>query len=461
MEKDPFDGRNVLKECFTLFGNEYYDSFIPGMTDLVKLSRDRQYYKSPEKHFALQVGMLDVITKMDKAVAEGKQEARKKNNDKDLILQRRRNRIISLAYRQICDGIAWRSVGYSRFTIRVMSQAPSPGSAHDKEAGRKHEMAYARTVVHNSGFVLIHDATNILRVGDLSALKQIPDTPYLSEVKAHKGIATPKDIDERLAGGNPTTKQEDRLWQAQVMLSTRRWYMKGSTLPVTKVIVAKKDFLASANAVLKQAVKNGAHGRMLSNYMYMEALDVRKIMKDSGDIASFQRLLDALPTPKEELLILHTNYDAISILIGNEVMRTVPPYTIFPFSAEITAKVITGQLTFRVMLLKKPFEAELLKFGYELIIDEDALDEAAEEKNDIAFLSSRLLFPDQEPKAFAHIRHIKSGFMYPVHMFLATIAYEFLSVEYIVSAAEAIRATAIPGEKSMFYPEFADNYRWL
>ena len=461
MEGDRFDGRNILKECFTLFGNSYYDSFIPGIIDLIKLSRERQYYKDPTKHFGLQVGMLDVVTKMDEAVAQGKKEARKNGNDEDLILQRRRNRVIALAYRQISDGIAWRSVGYSRFTIRVMSQAPSPGSAHGKEAGRKHEMTYARNVVRNGGFVLVHDATNILRVGDLSALKTIPDVPYLSEIKAHKGIATPKDIDERLSGGNPTTKQEDRLWQAQVMLSSRQWYIDGKNIPITSIEVAKKDFLASANAALKQATKKGVYGKMLNSYMYMEAFDVRKIMKDFADVESFQAMLDSLPKPKEELLSIHSNYDTISTLIGNEVMRSVPPYTIFPFSAEVTAKVITGQLTYRTMILKKELEDEFLKFGYQLIIDEKALDEAAKDEDHVAFLSSRILFPDKDPEAFVHIRHNKSGFMYPMQMFLASLGYEFLSVEYIVSAAEAIRATTKPGEQSAFYPEFADNYRWL
>lgn len=457
----PFDGRNVLKECFTLFGGKYYDSFIPGMTDLVKLARDPQYYKDPAKHFSLQVGLLDTITKMDEVVAQGKQEARKKSDDKDIAIQRKRNRVIALAYRQISDGIAWRSVGYSRFTIRVVSQARSPGSAHGKEIGRKKEMDFAANVVRNNGYVLVHDATNVLRVGDLSALKSIPGIPYLSEVKNKKGIATPKDIDERLEGGSPTTKQEDRLWQAQIMLSSRKLYVEGGTIPVTEISAKKKDFLVSAGAVLKQAVSKGVYGKMLSSYMYIEAFDVRKNMKDFKDTKSFQLLLDTLPSPSEELLSIHSNYDTIATLMGNEVMRSVPPYTIFPFSAEIVAKLITGQLVFRTKILRKELENEFLKYGYELIINEKALDAAAQDEDHVAFLSSRILFPDKDPDAFVHIRHNKSGFMYPMQMFLATIAYEFLSVEYIVSVAEAVRATAKPGEQSAFYPEITDSYRWL
>jgi hypothetical protein len=147
--------------------------------------------------------------------------------------------------------------------------------------------------------------------------------------------------------------------------------------------------------------------------------------------------------------------------MGNEVMRSVPPYTIFPFSAEIIAKLITGQLVFSTKILRKELENEFLKYGYELIIDEKALDEAAQDEDHVAFLSSRVLFPDKDPDAFVHIRHNNSGFMYPMQMFFATIAYEFLSVEYIVSVAEAVRETAKPGERSAFYPEVTDNYRWL
>jgi hypothetical protein len=51
--------------------------------------------------------------------------------------------------------------------------------------------------------------------------------------------------------------------------------------------------------------------------------------------------------------------------------------------------------------------------------------------------------------------------MYPMEMFFASIAYELLSVEYIISVAETIRSTATPGEEKAFYPEIADSYRWL
>jgi len=450
-----------MANCFSLFGNKYYDSFIPHLTKLIKLSRNSDYYKNSAKHFSLQKGILEIVTKMDETVSQGKHEARKNGNDEDIINQRKRNRVISLAYRQIADGIAWRSVGYSRFTIRIISQAQSSGAAHDKDIGRKKEMAYAMNVVRNCGFVLVHDATNILRVGDLSALTHIPGIPYLSEVKNGKGIATPQEIDKRLDGNKPTTKQQDRLWQAQIMLSTRQWYSKDGTIPVTKITAHKKDFLVSAGAVFKQATKRGVYGKMLSSYMYIEAIDVRKLMSDFSDASVFQELLSSTPTPKEELLLIHSNYDTISILIGGEVQRSVPPYTIFPFSADVIAKIITGQLVYKVMILKKELEDAFVRFGYQLIIDEKMLDEASKEEDSVAFLSSRVLFPDKDPATFVHIRHNKTGFMYPMEMFFASIAYELLSVEYIISVAETIRSTATPGEEKAFYPEIADSYRWL
>lgn len=459
-KNDPRDPHNLLKECFTLFGGDYYDSFIPGITGLIKLSREKRYYKNPAEHFDFQAALLEKITEMDKTVADGKQVARSNGNDKDIIAQRKRNKALSFAFRQIADGIAWRSVGFSRFTMRVLSQSQSPGSAHGKEKGRKKEIGYAKTVVHNGGFVLLHDATNYLRVGDLSVLKKIPDIPYLGEVKNKKGIATPKDIDERLAGRAPTTKQEDRLWQAQIMLSSRRWFVGESTIPITELKATKKDFLVSAGAALKQATKKGIYGKMLSNYMYIEAFDTHKLLSDAKDTESFETLFDSLPTPESELIGMHSNYDTIAALLNGEVLRAVPPYTVFPFSAEITAKVITGQLVFRVMILWHEFEQEFLKYGYVFSLDEDALDRAIEE-NPGAALSSRILFPDKDPEAYMFIKHTKTGFKLPVHMLFASMTHEFLSVEYIVSVAEAARATAIPGKEELFYPEIIDGYRWL
>jgi hypothetical protein len=457
---DPKDPHNLLKECFTLFGGDYYDSFMPGITDLIKLSREKQYRANSIKHFGLQSALLERITEMDKTTTDGKQVARDNDNSQDIRTQRKRNKTLSFAYRQIADGIAWRSVGFSRFTMRVLSQSHSPGSAYGKEVGRKKEMEYATRVVGRGGFVLLHDATNYLRVGDLSVLKKIPDTPYLGEVKNKKGIATPKDIDERLAGGAPITKQEDRLWQAQIMLSSRRWLVEGSTIPITELRPINKDFVVSVGAVLKQAMKKGVYGKMLSSYMYIEAFDVHKIMSDFEDPELFKTLLDSLPTPKSELIGMHSNYDTIAALLNGEVLRAVPPYSVFPFSAEIAAKTITGQLVFRVMILRPELEREFLKHGYIFSLDEKALDKAT--KEDLSTeLSGRVLFPARDPEGYMFIKHMETGFIFPIHMLFASMMHEFLSVEYIISVAETVRRTATPGEEKLFYPEIIDGYRWL
>jgi len=460
---EPASPHELISKCFILFSNDYYNSFIPGITDLVKLSRNREYYQSPAKHLGLQLGLLERIAELDQATFEGKQAARASNDEdkEDLLLQRKRNKVLSFAMRQIADGIAWRSVGFSRFTIRVVSQAHSPGSTQGKEVGRKKEIAYALNAVGNRNFVLIHDATNYLRVGDLSLLKEISGTPFLGEVKNKKGIATAIDIGERLEESKPITKQESRLLQAQIMLSSRQWKINGQRLNVSEIMPTKKDYLASLNAVLKQAMNKGAYGRSVSPYIYIEAFDVRKLVTEFKDAKTLETLLDALPSPSTELIGIYSNYDAIQTLLDNEVVRSGPPHSIFPLSAEVTAKVMTGQMVFRVMILRKELEQEFLKYGYEFSLDEQALDIAVKADHGDE-LSGRILFPDKINEGYMHIRHVQSRFVFPVHTFIASMAYELLSVTYVVSIAEAARKTMNnKNSAEIIYPEPLDAYRWL
>jgi hypothetical protein len=458
------DPKKLLEKAFTLYGTEYYRTFTPGLIGLINDSRNVAIYRSPKKHLELQLEIMQYIERMDKTVSDGKKVAKVEKDADSILEQRKRNRTLSLAYRSIVDGMAWRSFGFSRWTIRVVSQAKSPGLSHDKD-GRNDEIKHAIGVVSSKRYVLLHDATNILRVGDLSLLPKLPENkPVLGEVKTGKRVITARSVGKKLDTKIDTSKQEERLLQAQVMLDTRRWFFKKQSVTITEHRPVNKDFLASAGAVMKQAMNKGVSSRYLSPYLYMEAYDIPKILDDfAGDATKFGALLDSLSIPSEELLGLQTNFDSLAILQDNEVVRTSPPYTAYPFKSEVIAKLITGQMLTRTMIIRSKLEEAFSMRGYELRIDENVLDKSLENPiDDNEFFSSHILFPGDEPRdQYAHIVHKQSGFMYPVAVHLAMITQEYISVEYIVSLAEAVRPTAVKGQSILFYQEIIDNQRWL
>lgn len=457
------DPKKLLEKAFTLYGNAYYQSFTSGLIELVNASKTPVYYKDPKKHLQLQVEIMGYIEQMDKTVSDGKKASVAKGGDRHLLDQRIRNRTLSLAYRTIGDGIAWRSFGFSRWAIRVISQAKSPGSSHGK-TGRRDELKHADSVVMSKKYVMLHDSTNILRVGDLSLLIKLPNNqPLLGEVKTGKPVITANSVGKKLDAKTDCSKQEIRLFQAQVMLDSRKWFFKEQSINITEYHPTNKDFLAGAGAVMKQAIIKGVSSRYLSAYLYVEAFDIPKIVDDCTDAESLEVLLSQIDSPEGELLGLQTSYDSLAILQDNDVVRSSPPYSVYPFSSEVIAKLISGQLLVRTMVVRSKLEEEFILRGYELQIDVETLDKSIENPvDDNEFLSSHNLFPGNEPsEEYAYIIHKKTGFMYPVAIQLAMITYEYISVEYIVSLAEAVRATAVEGQPNLFYQEIIDNHRWL
>ena len=220
----------LLKEGYRLFADAYYISFLSSLTDLVKQAKKVEFYKNPKRYLELQLGLLQLIENTDKVISEGKQEARK-SGDVEIIKQRKRNKTLAYAFRTIGDGMAWRSNGYSRFVIRVLSQGRSPGAANDK-SGRKREIEWAKNAALNGGYVMLHDVTNVLRVGDLSLYNPVPDiTPYISEVKSKKDLATAKQIQEKLDAikseidsMNQRLKNLESIAEREQSKTTKKWY---------------------------------------------------------------------------------------------------------------------------------------------------------------------------------------------------------------------------------------------
>jgi hypothetical protein len=454
---DRFDKLGLIAECCTLFGTEYYHSFLPGVESIVKLARDRQHYKHPEKHIGVQLGILEAIEGVEEAASKGKKIARDEG-DEEFRLQSRRNKFIGKAYRQIADGVAWRTLDFSRFTVRVLSQARSPGAAWGKDVGRNKEKQRALNVVRNGGFVLIHDATNYLRVGDLSSMPELPSNkPYLAEVK-NKELITASSVNKKLKRKMKTDKQEFRLYQAQIMITDRMFYIEND-VPVVDISPKLIDYMSSASAVMKKAAKEGIAANLVTPYMFVDAVDIPVLMKDEG----FQAKLEAMARPKQPTFMQQSNYDYLQLLGAEEVARNVAPYTIFPLPANIVAKLITGEMILTTTLYADPLREEFAKYGWRLDIDENVLEayEANTDAEGVAFFSDELLFPgDEDVKEWIFLRH-PNGFVFPCAQLLLQMAHEFTSVQYVVSVAEEVMKHCTPGGTNLLYPDVKDSRRWL
>ena len=259
------------------------------------------------------------------------------------------------------------------------------------------------------------------------------------------------------------TKQEFRLWQAQIMISTRQWY-GAKTVPVEDVHPVRLDFLPTAGAIMKQAESKGVYGKYASSYLYVDAFDLTKLAGSTIEELA-EKLGSYEPPDRSDNCMMVSNYDNLDALHGTEVLRAVAPYTIFPFTSSVIAKLISGMMVTRSFIFTEPLKEAFFKFGYELRLDEKVLDknhENRDKKSSVNFLSSEQLFPDGfEDAPWIHILHLNSGFMFPVANLIAIMCHEYFSVEYIVSVAEFARSRSTPGVGKYSYHDIRDSYRWF
>lgn len=203
------DHLEKLKYISKLVNNSYYPDFESHLIDMVKLSRNKDVLKYPKLHLNFQKGIIEILEEIEPIVTIGRKQAKEEDSD-DIKVQADRNRLIACMYREVADGLAWRTLGHNRVRLRILAQSQTPGfiaTPSGSKVGRKAELKYAGNTASNNCFVLIHDITNLLLVGDLSLVKKIGDRSHLAEVKTKKLIA-PASIIRKIDKNAKLSKQE-------------------------------------------------------------------------------------------------------------------------------------------------------------------------------------------------------------------------------------------------------------
>lgn len=461
---DRFDGTQLVRQYNDLFADEYYRKFIPEIAQLIVATKDRKNY-TPLRLLSMQMELYKSLENLELASSEGKKLARN-DGDEAIRLQSTRNKYLSKAIREVADGIAWRALGYDRFTFKVMTTGRSSGATFGKEAGRRAEFQKATNAALNGKQVLINDLTNCLRIGDLTMIPE-KGRIALAEIKA-KDLIMAHSIGKKIEKNRALDTQEYRLLQAQIALESRRFVIKDDGVDIVALTPVAHDFLPTANAILKKASKTGLDARMVAPYLRIDAVDLSVL--HALDIEDVKRLINENKPPKMEAIIAYSNYDRLVVSASGEVLRSAPPLTVYPFPAMVIAKLITGEIYLTGTVYVQPLVEEFAKHGWEFIVDEKAIERYVprEESDYVNDFSGRALFPSVDAESLTnmmYIRNPKTYFMCPVGDMLAAMAVEFTSVPYIVSMATQMevfanseRAASKPNK--LKWMDIHDRNRW-
>lgn len=212
---------------------------------------------------------------------------------------------IGRQYRSIGDALAWRVFNYDRRVIIALSRNDPPGLLAGKAGLAAEQEFVAKWSRDDDTFVLLHDVTSCLRIGDATLFKRVGDgfEGYLYEIKrdserrrstqlrrqrlaqdaVRAGGALPGKPGHHLVSVNlPYKTQLDLLGRAFELAAERGLY--GMNLPDGRALLAadlrqgygrwsEEEFLAQADRAYKQVLQH-AHILDARHHVYYMSDDL-------------------------------------------------------------------------------------------------------------------------------------------------------------------------------------------
>ncbi|MBB4910546.1 hypothetical protein [Actinophytocola algeriensis] len=245
--------------------------------------------------------------------------------------------------RSIADALAWRAFSHNRAVIVGLSRNQHPGPMVNKE-GLAAERAFVIEQWHeNHHFVLLHDLTSCLSIGDATLFKQIGTEyeAYLHEIKSDSG--------------RKVSRQQRRKRMAEEAIRS------GGPLPgklagrLIQLDIPYKTHLELLNAAFDLAHKRGVQGMKVPGGRSLLASDIVR----GYNLWSEQGFLHH--TAQEHLQatkragILHRGH-LVYMRSDDFVARspTSPPWAIYPLPPAVCARLITDYALFLVTMASEP-----------------------------------------------------------------------------------------------------------
>lgn len=253
--------------------------------------------------------------------------------------------------KSIADALAWKVFGYQRNIIVALSRADAPGPMYGK-AGLAAELEVIETAWRENGeFVLHHDLTNVIRVGDVTVLGR-DGWAWLREIKTNQRYRVPA--------------QERMLADTSQVLADEAGVLPSGHAPVRTTIDYRTD-IARLNEVLGLAhTRSGIAGGVVSSGRAVVAASQftaadtytaeQFSTRFSAELARVRRRIGA-GDPGHTLTL--TSIDQV----GRALVR--PPWAIYPVAAEVAASLIADGMFFAVCMNPNRIIDVLAKAGVE------------------------------------------------------------------------------------------------
>jgi len=232
--------------------------------------------------------------------------------------------------RAIGDGIVWRALAYDRAALRALCQ--NPHKAHVLTEATLNELgAWSRQFDSNDGLPILNCLTNCLTIGDITLVKDNGSVEIV-EVKTTR------------AKSRRVIRQKQRMRELVELLNFGEGELEDARVAVLRLDIFPENGLEDLRALLQEAERSGYAARRVSNFLYVECMDVKAI----GDI---DKVLAELTAAQErELADWFAAKDFVAPTCSSDIISFTPncaPFSVFPFPPKTCIELLTEAKAYR------------------------------------------------------------------------------------------------------------------
>jgi hypothetical protein len=254
--------------------------------------------------------------------------------------------------RSIADALAWRVFNYDRRVIIALSRNQHPGPM----AGKKGLAAERAFVVDwwrdERRFVLLHDLTSCLTIGDATSFMEIGDDyeAYLHEIKSDPGRTVSRQhrrqrmAEEAIRSGGPLPGD-----------------LPGRLVPLD---IPYKTHLNLLGTAFDLAHERGVQGMKAPGGRAIVATDIVRgyDLWSEGELIDRTAAVHLQAVKRARILdVGHLVYARSDDLVARS--PTMPPWAIYPLSPALCARLITDYAMYFVTMSSEPLLAALDDVG--------------------------------------------------------------------------------------------------
>ena len=251
--------------------------------------------------------------------------------------------------RQIGDAIAWRSFGYDRAVMRLLSQRSTKQQVI--AAGTAYELQqWAQALDRRQGVPILNALTNVLAIGDITVVN--PDgSGEIIEVKASKTKS------RRL------TRQKKQMGEVVKLLNFGRGEVENKEIMILRFDIQPENDLNPLLQLLDQAGTEGWSTGKPNPCCYVECINSVALRNSKQSILHFEesRNIEVAPwISRGDYVVSMSSLDVLAFT------PNCAPFSIFPFPAKRCVELMTGTTAYMSYFNVSAFLRELENSGWKV-----------------------------------------------------------------------------------------------